>query len=273
MHKLNETEALRYIIDLIYERCGIRLHDGKQHLIKARLGKRMRYHGLENLSDYCEFLQRSGDEEEITQVVDALTTNFTNFLREEDHFKFLVQTALPSLHSKGDRRIRIWSAACSTGEEPYSIGLYLSEFYPTVAGWDWKILATDISTRVLSKARLAIYPAERLNCIPREWLQRYFQKGQKNWEGHYRLKSTITERVQFEQLNLLGHFNFSQTFSVIYCRNVMIYFDRPSQTRLVNQLSRYLVPGGYLLVGHAESLTGLAVPLKCLKPSVYQKEA
>lgn len=271
MHTINETEALRYVIDLIYQRCGIRLHNGKQHLIKARLGKRMRYHGMESLSEYCEYLQQSADEEEITQVVDALTTNFTNFLREEDHFKFLVQHALPSLHSNGDRRIRIWSAACSTGEEPYSIGLYLSEYYPTVAGWDWRILATDISTKVLSKARLAIYPAERLSCLPREWLQRYFQKGQKSWEGHYRVKSVITGRVQFEQINLLGPISFSQAFSVIFCRNVMIYFDRPSQTHLVNQLSRYLVPGGFLMVGHAESLTGLSVSLKCLKPSIYQK--
>src|SRR5689334_12668463 len=139
-----------YIIQLVYERCRIRLHDGKQQLIKARLGKRLRHHGFESLGQYCDYLRRGADAAEITHLVDALTTNYTQFLREKDHFEFLVKTALPGLLAKNARRFSVWSAACATGEEPYSLGFYLSEHFPPGAGWDWRILATDISTKVLA---------------------------------------------------------------------------------------------------------------------------
>lgn len=268
---MTETDAFNYIIALIYERCGIRLHDGKHHLISARLGKRMRHHGIASLPEYCDFLKNRADEEEITHVVDALTTNFTHFLREEDHFKFLVQQALPNLLSDHTRRFRIWSAACASGEEPYTIAFYLMEHYPLVSGWDWQILATDISTKALAKAEQGIYPNDRLTSVPQEWMRRYFQRGVNAWADYCRVKRNVSERVRFRQLNLLGAYDFNDTFEVIFCRNVMIYFDRPTQEHLVRQLTRMIVPKGYLLVGHAESLTGLNVPLKCLKPSIYQK--
>jgi chemotaxis protein methyltransferase CheR len=269
---ITEAEALQYISTLIYERCGICLHEGKHELIKARLGKRLRHYGLTCLSEYCELLQSKTDSSEIAQVVDALTTNFTHFLREEDHFKFLVTQALPLTCEAGHKRFRVWSAACATGEEPYSIGFYLNEYYPPVAGWDWQILATDISTKALDKAQHGIYAEERVDAIPAEWLRKYFQKGHNQWTGHYKVKSPIRQRIVFQQLNLLGSYNFTDTFTVIFCRNVMIYFDRPTQENLVRQLARHLTPKGFLLVGHAESLTGLSVPLRCWRPSIYQKE-
>lgn len=267
---MKEAAAYNYIISLIYERAGIRLHDGKHELIKARLGKRMRFHGFPDLGTYCEFLSTKADEDEMTQVVDCLTTNFTHFLREEDHLKFLTNQALPSLFSK-PCKFKVWCAACATGEEPYSIAFYLFEHYPPSAGWDWSILATDISTKALGKARDAIYAEEKLTALPLSWRQNYFQKGQNNYEGYFRVKSQVSARVAFKQLNLLNPYDFSEQFAVIFCRNVMIYFDRPTQEKLIKQLSQQIMPKGYLIVGHAESLTGLSVGLKRLNPSVYQK--
>ena len=267
----SETQALHYIIDLIYERSGIRLHDGKDALIRARLGKRVRHLGLADLSHYCKFLQSGKNDEELVSVVDALTTNFTSFLREESHFKFLVEEALPSVLTSGEKKIRLWSAACSSGEEPYSIAFYLAEHFPLTAGWDWHITASDISLRVLEKARMGVYSEERVCGLPTEWLHRYFQKGFGNSTGNYRVKTSLSQRVDFSQINLVKSYTHPTSFHVIFCRKVMIYFDRPTQERLIQQLSRYLLPGGYLVIGHSESLNGLDVPLHCLRPSIYHR--
>lgn len=266
----NEASDFEFIIHLIYERCRIRLHDGKQQLIKARLAKRMRHHGFETLGQYCDYLRRTNDEGELTHMVDALTTNYTHFLREKDHFEFLVGTALPGLLN-GRRKFQVWSAACATGEEPYSIGFYLSEHFPLHGGWDWRVQASDISTKALSKAQQAVYAEERLESLPADWWRKYFQKGQRDWEGHYRVKPALQERLTFKQVNLLGNYTFAEPFEVIFCRNVMIYFDRATQEQLVRRLAQFLVPKGYLLIGHSESLNGLDIGLRCLRPSIYQK--
>ena len=172
-----ESEACRYIVDLIYQRCGICLHEGKEALIKARLGKRMRQLGHASLAEYCGFLQSCGNGEELELVTDALATNFTGFLREESHFKFVVDEALPALLSADPARIRVWSAACSSGEEPYSIAFYLCDRLPPEEGWDWQITASDISTKVLGKARRGVYAADRLLELPPEWLRRVLSEG------------------------------------------------------------------------------------------------
>jgi len=267
----DETKDFDFIVNLIYDRCRIRLHDGKQQLIRARLGKRMRHHGFESLGQYCDYLRSSGDETELTHMVDALTTNYTQFLREKDHFEFLVNTALPALLPKNPGRFHVWSAACATGEEPYSLGFYLSEHYARTSGWDWRILATDISTKALGTAQQAVYPVERLNSVPSEWWRKYFQKGHGKWEGHCRIKPELSELVTFRQINLLGSYSFTERFPVIFCRNVMIYFDRPTQEQLVRKLTEFLQPKGYLLIGHSESLNGLDIGMRCLRPSIYQK--
>lgn len=265
-----DSEAYQYISSLVYERCRIRLDDSKRQLISTRLGKRMRQLGIGSLVEYCNLLTRSSQEEEIIHVVNALSTNFTHFMREADHFPFLVEKALPAV--LGNRKkFKIWSAACSSGEEPYTIGFYLSEFYPPSAGWDWQILATDISTKALDKAIAGIYPEERLREVPQEWHRKYFQRGQREWEGYFRIKPALRERISFRQVNLLGEYGFCETFDVIFCRNVMIYFDRPTQTQLVERFGQTIAPQGYLLIGHAESLNGLTVPFRCLRPSIYQK--
>jgi len=266
-----EAEACQYIARFIYDRCRIRLHVGKDALIKARLGKRMRKLGCANLPAYCEYLQTTADEEELTKVVDALTTNFTNFLREKDHFTFLVEQALPAIVPAGQKDFRIWCAASSSGEEPYTLGLYLSEHYPPSAGWDWRITASDISTKVLDKAREAIYTQERVAEVPREWVRKYFDKGVRQWEGQCRVKPIITGRVAFQQINLIQPYSHPQPFEIIFCRNVLIYFDRATQEQLVGNLCHFLKPNGYLFIGHSESLNGMNLPLRCLRPSVYQR--
>jgi chemotaxis protein methyltransferase CheR len=267
-----DAEACEFIIGLVYERSRIRLHEGKHALIRARLGKRMRLLGFGCLADYCEHLQSPSGQAEITHTVDALTTNFTSFLREEDHFRFVVDQALPGLLGTQRRRFHLWSAACASGEEPFSLAVFLDEKYPLAAGWDWQILATDISTKALARAEAAVYPADRLAGLPEPLLRRHFQRGVGASAGQFRVKSRLRERVTFRQLNLLGGAELSERFEVVLCRNVMIYFDRTTQEQLVTGLARFMVPLGYLLIGHSESLNGLAVPFRCLRPSYYQKQ-
>lgn len=266
-----DINAFEYIIALIYERARIRLHEGKHELIRARLSKRMRELGIGTLTQYCEYLRSSGDNEEVTHAVDALTTNFTHFLRGEDHFRFLVQKALPEVLGGHPRSFHIWSAACATGEEPLSIAMYLAEHYPPANGWDWRISATDVSTRALKKAGQGVYEGEKIRALPEEWLRRYFQKGVRSWEGFFRIKREIAERVAYQQINLLSSYQWKENFEVIFCRNVMIYFDRGTQEQLVKRLTRFLIPKGFLVIGQSESLNGINAGLRCLKPSIYQK--
>lgn len=266
----DEQESIDYIVQLIYIRTHIRMHPGKEPLIRARLGKRQRALGFASLASYARYLQTSGDEAEVTQAVDALTTNYTHFLREEDHFEFLVKTVVPEVTGGEPGPLRLWSAACATGEEPFTMAFHLEEFFPATRGWDWRILATDVSTRALAKAREAIFAADRVAAIPAEWQRRYLRRGVGVAAGLYQVKSHLRERIEFRHENLLDEQRGSEPFHVIFCRNVMIYFDRPTQEQLVNSLCRRLVPGGYLMIGHSESLTGLSTPLRCLRPSYYR---
>lgn len=267
----SEADAFKYISSLIYDRCRIRLDQGKHALIKARLGKRMRLHGFSGLQEYCRFLQTAAAEEEFTRVVDALTTNFTHFMREPDHFEFLTRSVLPEWRAKGGKRLRVWSAACSSGEEPYTIAFHLAELQAELPGWDWSIIASDVSTKVLEKARAGVYDAERVSALPREWLPRYFQKGVGKWDGYYRVKKAVSSRLEFRQINLIEACQHDQPFDVIFCRNVMIYFDRPTQEEIVRRLCQFLAPSGCLIIGHSESLNAMKAPLRCVKPSIYQK--
>jgi|YNPNPStandDraft_1061719.scaffolds.fasta_scaffold15282_3 chemotaxis protein methyltransferase CheR len=269
---MDEESALKFFIKLVYERSRINLNENKYQLIKARIGKRMLKLGFERIEDYATWLQKNGDESEIENVINVLTTNYTLFLREEDHFKFLVNEALPKFAQKKERVFNIWSAACATGEEPYSLVFYLNEYYPISAGWSWHILASDISTKALATASRGIYPEEKVESLPQNWLRKYFQKGFGPAEGYYRVKPEWLNRVEFRQINLIENLRVQQVFHVIFCRNVMIYFDRDTQVHVVNQLLEKLCDGGYFIVGHAESLTGFITGLKCIKPSIYCKE-
>lgn len=270
-HRRAELKAVDAIVALVYERSRIRLSREKEALIRARLGKRMRALGIQTLPEYCAHLESASGADEIGRAIDALTTNFTQFLREREHFQFAVDEVLPRLVGEKPRRFNLWSAACSTGEEPYTMVFHLEERFPLADGWDWRILATDISTRALEKAIRGVYPDERLAELPRDWVRKYFQRGVGGWAGHCRIKPYLQQRITFQQMNLLGASDDDARFEIIFCRNVMIYFDRPTQEQVVGRLSRALLPGGYFFTGRSESLSGLALPLKCVRPSIYQK--
>lgn len=263
-----------FIRSLVYERSRISLSSDKRELVSARLGKRLRATNLPTIGDYCRLLQSPGQEAELSNLIDAISTNHTFFFRENAHFDFLRKTAVPEMQARATKerwsQFRVWSAACSTGEEPYSIAITLSE---CLASWSWQIEATDISHRVLEKGTAGIYRSETIDRLPKNVVQTHFQRGFGPQDGNYRAKSTLRDRIRFQQLNLLeGEPPFTELFHVIFCRNVMIYFDRPTQEELIAKLVRRLVPGGYLFVGHAESLTALRHTLQTVRPAVYRRD-
>jgi chemotaxis protein methyltransferase CheR len=216
-------------------------------------------------------VQEDSTGEALAALIDALTTNHTSFFRESAHFDFLKQTILPAL--RGRDRLSIWSAACSSGEEPYTIVFCLLEALGEAALSKIRILATDISTRVLASAQRGAYPVERFETMPAAQVHRYLLRGENRWKGWYQVKPALRAAVEFRRLNLMEPFSHLGPFPVIFCRNVMIYFDRPTQQDLVNRLAGCLEPGGYLLIGHAESLNGVEHPLEYIRPAVYGKPA
>lgn len=262
-----------FIRKLVYERSRINLSPDKRELVSARLGKRLRAMRLTSVTDYCRILRGPDSEGELANLIDAISTNHTFFFRENSHFDFLRQTVIPEMKARAPKekwpRLHIWSAACSSGEEPYSIAITLAE---ALTGWPWHIEATDISHRILDKARAGIYRDETVDRLPGMTIQTHFQRGFGPQDGNYRVKAPLRAQVTFRHLNLLeGEPPFNEPFHVIFCRNVMIYFDRPTQEELVNKLTKRLVPGGYLFVGHAESLTGIQHHLQTIKPAIYRR--
>jgi chemotaxis protein methyltransferase CheR len=209
-------------------------------------------------------------------MLDCISTNLTEFFREAAHFDFLAEKALPALlekkRKKREKKIRIWSAGCSTGEEPYSISMILAECIEQLGEWDIKILATDLSTRVLKKAMQGVYAKDRLKGIPLQMLNAYFEKGVHNFKDHYRVKDFLRNMIVFRRLNLIdGAFPFKGQFDFIFCRNVMIYFHKQTQAELVSKFYQHLAPDGYLFLGHSESLAGTETRFRYVRPTIYQK--
>jgi len=261
------AEEYEFIRKLVYDHCRINLGANKRELVMARLSKRLRACNIPDYRTYIGHIQTPQGKAELTNLIDAISTNHTFFFREGSHFEFLAKTVIPE-HPRGET-FRLWSAACSSGEEPYSIAILLSEYLKTVP---FQIECSDISTKILAKAQEGIYPLERLGDMRRDWLYRYFQKGRGQADGLYRVKDSVRKNLHFRQLNLMSPtFPFNQPQHVIFCRNVMIYFDKATQEDLVNRFAKYLVPGGYLIIGHAESLTGIKHPYKTVRPAIYQK--
>lgn len=265
------TEEFQRFRTLIYDESGITLNDQKQGLVASRLSKRLRDLKLSTFSDYYEQVTRDSSREEFTRMLDLISTNKTDFFREPKHFDFLREEILPQVGD--EKRIRIWSSACSTGEEPYTIAMTLYEGVSDPAQWDFKILASDLSTRVLAKAAAGVYDAERVGDVPRELVKRHFLRGHGNSESLLKVKPHLSAMVQFRRLNLMDEqFPIKSPLDLIFCRNVMIYFDRPTQERLVNKFYRYLKPGGHLFIGHSESLQWVTHPFTVVAPTIYRKD-
>ncbi len=266
----NKTfETLR---EIIYEKCGISLGENKYSLVQARLAKRMRTLNLSTHEDYLKFLLNDQSGNELVQMIDAISTNVTSFFREEQHFAFL-QQEFDRWISEGQKRFRFWSAACSSGEEPYTMAITLleaSKFHPSI---DLKILATDISTKILDKSIRGEYSEDKIKGLNKIMLDKYFIKTTSEDTVVYRVKDFVKNLITFKRLNLSKPpFPMKGPFDTIFCRNVMIYFDNIVRKNLLDNCYRILKNGGYIIVGHAESLTGMMMDnMKSMKPAIYRK--
>ncbi len=264
--KQRDFELIR---DLAYRKFGLDLRQGKERLVSSRLGKHIRAGGFASFDEYFRHVSSDSTGEALIAMIDSLTTNHTSFLREQQHFQFLTGTVLPAYLNRS--KLDIWCAASSTGEEPYSILLSIANELGSRRTPDVRIQASDISTRVLTIARKGIYSDERVAGLPAGWLSRYFLRGQGKSQGFYRVKPDLAAKIEFRRVNLMDPFPNSAAYQVIFCRNVMIYFDQKTQEDVVNRLGACLEPGGYLFVGHAESLTSIRHDLQYVQPAVYQK--
>lgn len=261
----------RRIADLVMAMTGIVIDDRKRAFIHGRLGRRLRVLGLLDFAEYCRVLDGPGGEAERSVLVNAVTTNHTSFFREPHHFEFLAKSVLPAIVEKGrdaNRRLRIWSAGCSTGEEPYTLAMTLRDSPLPLSTWDTRILATDLDTNVLEHALAARYDAERVQSIPQPFRQRYVTVDP---DGTGVMNPELRSLITFKQLNLLGDWPMSGPFDMIFCRNVVIYFDKPTQRRLFNRYADMLKPDGWLTVGHSESLQNLTDRFELVGRTVYRR--
>ncbi len=263
---LNSRDFSR-LKQFIYTECGINITDGKRAMLEARLQKRLRQLGIPSFSGYCDYLfSQKGREEELTHMIDQVTTNKTDFFREPSHFDHLIRKVLPEI-SRTRKSVTIWSAGCSSGEEPYTLAMVLKEY-----GRDFIVLATDISTRVLDKAKLAVYDDEQVEPIPDVLKKKYLLKSKDPAKRLFRVVPDLRAHVKFRRLNFMeGDFGFREPIDIIFCRNVIIYFDKPTQERLLNKFSDCLSSDGYIFMGHSETLLGMDVPLAPVAPTVYRR--
>jgi chemotaxis protein methyltransferase CheR len=267
-------QDFRLISETVYNHCGINLHMGKKELVRARLAKLLRTRGFTSFSAYIEFAMADSSGEEFTTLVDALSTNLTSFFREIQHFDFLEQEFLPQLISRKlatrSQRIRGWSAGCSSGEEPYSIAITLLENLPA-GRWDARILATDIATSKIDIARQGFYDSVRVESVPPPVRCKYFVRTGRGDAKQYEVTAALRNTVCFKYLNLMETWPVKGPVDFIFCRNVMIYFDKPTQEKLVGRFWEVLDSGGLLFTGHSESLTGVKHGFEYVQPTIYVK--
>ncbi len=267
-------EEFRRMRELIHRRFGINLSDQKRSLLVGRLQKLLRTSGFATFGEYYEHLLQDRSERALSELVDRISTNHTHFNREKAHFDYFLQTALPTvaerLKKQNRRDLRIWCAGCSTGEEPYMLLMLMLEFFGAeYRSWDAGILATDISDRVLAVAKEGVYPEERVGLVPEELRRKYFQPA---GPGQWAVREPVRREATFRRFNLMNEtFPFKRPFQIIFCRNVMIYFDQPTREALVRKFHRATEPGGYLFIGHSETLGRDQSLYRYLMPATYRK--
>lgn len=254
----------------VHSKFGIDLSK-KRTLIEGRLSNTLTARGFDNFGDYIKVLMNDKTEVEITNLLNKITTNYTYFMREPEHFDFMRSIVLPYLvqAKQGSHDLRIWSSACSSGEEPYTMAMVIDDFLgPQKSKWDTKILASDISMNVLTKARQGIYPEESIKNLPAKWQEKYFDK---LGDGNVQVTKKIRDEVIFQTINLMDPFKFKKPFDLIFCRNVMIYFDAPTKNALIDKFYQFTAPGGYLFIGHSESIDRKSSSFQYIKPAIYRK--
>jgi len=260
----SEFEQIRKIV---YDYCGINLHEGKQALVRGRLMKRLRYLKLSTFAEYLDYLEKDDTGQEFSQFIDILTTNKTSFFRESSHYDFIEKEIIPGV---GNRPLKWWSAGCSSGEEPITMAMILKEGMKMTGKPPVKILATDLSREVVQFAKMGVYPKEKLNGMPNYFLKKYFKPTPEN-KNNFVIDENIQNIITYGRLNLLNNWPMKGPFHIIMCRNVMIYFDKQTQRRLVERFYDLLEPGGYLFIGHSESVTNKEIGLRTVLPAAYQK--
>lgn len=255
---------------LVYDFAGIDLNDSKKNLVYNRLAKRIRFLQMNRFSEYLDYVEEVG-EEEFVNLINAITTNLTFFFRENHHFEYLANQVIPHLLAKNktSKKIRIWSAGCSTGEEPYSLAVVLKEAVPT--GWDARVLATDLDTTVVETAQRGVYNIERLKGVSEARKKRWFLKGTGERSGFVKVKPELQKMIDFGQINLMNEWPIRDKIDVIFCRNVVIYFDKPTQSKLFNRYADLLQDEGHLFIGHSESLYKVCDRFELLGQTVYRK--
>lgn len=262
------------LCELIYAQAGIHLGSERRTMLEVRIKRRLKVLDLHSYSEYCNFLfSQMGMKDELIHLIDVVTTNKTDFFREPAHFDFLLEKALPALAERiAGRNFVIWSAGCSTGEEPYTMAIVLSEYAATHPGFRFRILASDISNIVLSKAEMGVYTEEIIAPVSPLLRRKYFMRSRKPGSEQVRVVPELRRSIDFRRLNFMdAEYGMSEKVDAIFCRNVIIYFDRPTQERILQKLSSYLLPGGYMFVGHAETLHDMNLPLVPVAPALYRR--
>ncbi|WP_191013316.1 CheR family methyltransferase [Treponema zioleckii] len=269
------NEQFQRIANFIQKNVGIKMPEQKKIMVQSRLYARLKELKISNFDDYIDYVfqQNAQGEEEIALMINVITTNLTSFFRESNHFDFMTNVALPEI-AKEYPSVELWSAACSSGEEPYTISIVMQEFMRTHpnAIRDFSILATDISSRMLDKAINAVYPMESVENISYDLKKRYFLRSKNKENPLVRLNPYTRGKVKFDRLNFMDDdYSISTSKNIIFCRNCLIYFDKPTQESVIRKLIKHLVPGGYLFLGHSETIFGMDLPLKTVGPTIFKK--
>jgi chemotaxis protein methyltransferase CheR len=262
------------ISTFIFTEYGIKLPPIKKTMVESRLQKRLRELNVHSFKSYFEYVfSPAGQQQELIKMVDVITTNKTDFFREADHFDFISHNVLPQwLNKFQPRQMKIWSAGCSSGEEPYTISMVMSEFQEANPSFDFSILGTDLSTEVLNKAVTAVYTEDKISSLPIITKKKYFLRSKDTINKTVRILPGLRKKITFQRLNFMDEkYNVPDSFDIIFCRNVLIYFSKETQENVINKLVSKLKKGGYFFLGHSESVTHMDVPLKQIKPTVFVK--
>lgn len=272
LSSLSEAD-FRRLASFIEGELGIRMPDTKRIMLESRLQKRLRHFGMSSFSEYVDFVfSEEGRRSELINMIDAVTTNKTDFFREPDHFDYLLERILPEIARERPGVASFWSAGCSTGEEPYTLAMVLEEYREENPRFDYRIFASDLSTKVLDAARNAIYDEEKCEPIPLSYKKKYLLRSRDRGAALIRVKPSLRAKISFSRINFMDEsYPVHETFDVVFCRNVIIYFERRVQEEILGKLCRHIRPGGWLILGHSETLTGMNLPLRNVAPTIYSR--